>query len=125
MSAGSSSASPVTTVTVLPPRPPTSRRMRAMPSPAIDRLAADAAARQGACRRRGELRGCVAEVLAGVAALVEKAAMPVAVVGHSFGGAVVIQAGLASPTVTAVAALSSQSFGTDGVERLAPRPLFL
>jgi fermentation-respiration switch protein FrsA (DUF1100 family) len=47
------------------------------------------------------------------------------VLRHSFGGAVVIRAGAASPAVAAVAALSSQSHGTEGVAAFAPRPLFL
>jgi len=49
----------------------------------------------------------------------------VALVGHSFGGAVVIRVGVASPAVATVAALSSQSYGTEDVASLAPRPLFL
>ena len=40
-------------------------------------------------------------------------------------GAVVIKAGELSPAVAAVAALSSQRFGTSTVENLAPRPLLL
>jgi alpha-beta hydrolase superfamily lysophospholipase len=46
-------------------------------------------------------------------------------VGHSFGGAVVITAGAASEAVIAVAALSSQSAGTGAVPAVAPRPLFV
>jgi predicted esterase len=80
---------------------------------------------QIAYRRPREMKACVADVLAGVTAMVEPAPMPIAVVGHSFGGAVVIRAGLASPLVSAVAALSSQLYGTDDVAGLAPRPLFL
>ena len=49
----------------------------------------------------------------------------VALVGHSFGGAVVIKAGELSPIVSAVAALSSQRFGTSTVENLSPKPLLL
>ena len=37
----------------------------------------------------------------------------IVLVGHSFGGAVVITAGALNPKVVAVAALSSQLFGTD------------
>lgn len=89
-------------------------------------LAADGiASLQVAYRRAGELRPCVADVLAGVAAMVEERPLPVALVGHSFGGAVVLRAALASPAVAAVAMLSSQSHGTEGVAALAPRPLFL
>ena len=80
---------------------------------------------QVAYRRPGDLRASVADALAGVDAIAGTASIPVALVGHSFGGAVVIRAGLASAAVAAVAALSSQSYGTEGVGGLAPRPLFL
>lgn len=93
-----------------------------------DSLADDGiASLQIAYRRPGDLAACVADVLAGVTALASGAAypLPIAVVGHSFGGAVVIRAGLASPAINAVAALSSQSHGTHDVGALAPRPLFL
>ena len=80
---------------------------------------------QVAYRRPGDLRACVADVLAGAVWLATEAAPRVALVGHSFGGAVVICAGAATPAVVAVAALSSQSHGTEGVAALAPRSLFL
>lgn len=76
-------------------------------------------------RRPGELRGCVADVLVGLAWLQSLGKRRVALVGHSFGGAVVIGAGVQSEIVVAVAALSSQTAGTIEVERLAPRPLLL
>ena len=44
-------------------------------------------------------------------------------VGHSFGGAVVISAGAISPSVIAVAALSSQTAGTAAVAALSPKPV--
>ena len=91
-----------------------------------DALASDGiASLQVAYRRPGDLRACVADVVAGVAWLVADVAPRVALVGHSFGGAVVIRAGVIGPAVAAVAALSSQSHGTEGVAALAPRPLFL
>ena len=80
---------------------------------------------QVAYRRPADLAPCVADVLAAVAAVVQAGPIPVALVGHSFGGAVVIRAALASAAVSAVAALSSQLHGTEGVAALAPRPLFL
>jgi alpha/beta superfamily hydrolase len=49
----------------------------------------------------------------------------VAVVGHSFGGAVAISVSRYSTHVRAVAALSSQSYGAEDVVLLAPRPLLL
>ncbi len=76
-------------------------------------------------RQPGELAECVLDILAGVSMLKGLGARRVALVGHSFGGAVVIAAGGLSPTVTAVAALSSQTYGATGAARLAPRPLLL
>jgi dienelactone hydrolase len=49
----------------------------------------------------------------------------VVVVGHSFGGAVVIAAGVASGHVKGVVSLSPQTFGTKMVRRLSPVPLLL
>jgi fermentation-respiration switch protein FrsA (DUF1100 family) len=48
-----------------------------------------------------------------------------AIVGHSFGGAVAINAGTLSSTVTTVVAVSSQLAGAHVVAELAPRPLLL
>jgi pimeloyl-ACP methyl ester carboxylesterase len=74
----------------------------------------------------GRLDDCVADVRAGVGHLAANGAQEVLLVGHSFGGAVVIQAAIAcGAPVVGVAALSSQSFGTFGVEQLSPRPLLL
>lgn len=78
-----------------------------------------------AYRHPGALADCVADVLLGIEYLATRGGARVALVGHSFGGAVVIAAGAASPAAIAVAALRSQTAGTDTVDRLAPRPLFL
>ena len=78
-----------------------------------------------AYRRPGDLAECVLDVLLGVAFLGTLGRTRVVLVGHSFGGAVVITAGAASAAVAAVAALSSQSAGTGAAEALAPRPLLL
>ena len=75
-------------------------------------------------RQPGEFFECVLDTLAGVSFLRGVGAGDVALVGHSFGGAVVIKAGELSPSVTGVAALSSQLYGTRTVERLA-KPLLL
>jgi hypothetical protein len=75
-------------------------------------------------RRPGEFEECVLDVLAGVSFLRGFGAGPIALVGHSFGGAVVIKAGELSEAVVGVAALSSQLFGTRTVERLG-KPLLL
>jgi hypothetical protein len=48
-----------------------------------------------------------------------------ALIGHSFGGAVAINAGTLSPTATTVIAVSSQLGGAHVVSELAPKPLML
>ena len=76
-------------------------------------------------RQAGELEECVLDTIAGVNVLKALGATRVALVGHSFGGAVVITAGSLSPMVACVAALSSQTLGATGAGRLTPRPLLL
>jgi fermentation-respiration switch protein FrsA (DUF1100 family) len=76
-------------------------------------------------RRPGQLTDCVLDVLLGVAYLETLGRKRVVLVGHSFGGAVVINAGALSDNVIAVAALSSQSHGTEAVEDLSPRAVLL
>ncbi len=76
-------------------------------------------------RRAGDLWGCVLDVLVGIGYLGTQGRSRIILVGHSFGGAVVITAGAESEAVIGVAALSSQSYGTDAAGRLSPRPLFL
>ncbi len=78
-----------------------------------------------AYRRPARLGDCVQDVLLGLAWLAGEGKRRVALVGHSFGGAVVIAAGAASDAVVAVAALSSQTRGTEAVASLSPRPLLL
>ncbi|HSK79355.1 MAG TPA: alpha/beta hydrolase [Thermoanaerobaculia bacterium] len=76
-------------------------------------------------RRPNDLDACVLDTLLGVAYLGARGRPRVALAGHSFGGAVVITAGAESPEVVAVAALSSQTYGTGTVGVLSPRPLLL
>jgi fermentation-respiration switch protein FrsA (DUF1100 family) len=79
-------------------------------------------------RHPAQLDHCVLDTLAGVSLLdgVEMAAAGrIALVGHSFGGAVVISAGALHPGVAAVAAMSSQTSGTESVSRLDGKPLLL
>jgi alpha-beta hydrolase superfamily lysophospholipase len=57
----------------------------------------------------------VTGVATGIAYLTERGKRRIVLVGHSFGGAVVISAGAASPAEIAVAALSSQTAGTADV----------
>ncbi len=75
-------------------------------------------------RQPGEFEECVVDVLAACSFLKGIGAEQTVVVGHSFGGAVAIKVGELGGLVTAVAALSSQRFGTGSVETLA-KPLLL
>jgi dienelactone hydrolase len=75
-------------------------------------------------RKPGEFEECVLDVLAGVSFLRGLGAGDIALVGHSFGGAVVIKAGELGPAVTGVAALSPQLYGTRTVDQLG-KPLLL
>ena len=76
-------------------------------------------------RNPGYIPDCVRDVLAGVEYLEGCGQRRVGLVGHSFGGAVVIQAGILSPAVKTVVGLSSQTYGASEVARLAPKPLLL
>jgi hypothetical protein len=78
-----------------------------------------------AYRHPGRLGDCVRDVLLGLAWLAGEGRRRVALVGHSFGGAVAITAGAASEAVVAVAALSSQTRGTEAVASISPRPLMV
>jgi len=72
-----------------------------------------------------QLYDCVLDTLLGVEFLYQQGHKRIALAGHSFGGAVVISAGAASDKVTAVAALSSQTYGTNQAAQVSPRPLLL
>lgn len=74
-------------------------------------------------RRPGDLEAATADVLAGVEELGRRGVERVALVGHSFGGAVVIRAGVRDGRVAAVCTLSAQSYGAEDAAELAPRPL--
>jgi fermentation-respiration switch protein FrsA (DUF1100 family) len=76
-------------------------------------------------RYPGDLIDCVLDTLIGVEYLKLRKRRRVCLVGYSFGGSVVINAGIASDAVVAVAALSSQTLGADDVAGLSPRPLLL
>ena len=72
-----------------------------------------------------QLYDCVLDTLLGVEYLFSLGHSRIALAGHSFGGAVVISAGAASNKVTAVSALSSQTYGTNQAPQVSPRPLLL
>ena len=75
-------------------------------------------------RMAGEFEECVLDVLGACSFLSGVGAERVVLVGHSFGGAVVIKAGQILPIVCGVVSLSPQLFGTRQVEQLA-KPLLL
>ena len=66
---------------------------------------------------------CALDLLAGVSYLKAAGHQPVVVVGHSFGGAVVIAAGANSSHIKGVVALSPQTYGAGMAGRVAPRKL--
>lgn len=87
-------------------------------------LEQDIASVELAYRKPGELLECLMDVLVGIAWLAGQERKRVILVGHSFGGAVVLNAAkVAANHVIGVAALSSQSAGIDGLADLSPMPL--
>jgi uncharacterized protein len=72
-----------------------------------------------------EFGECVLDAMAGLSFLKAMHDNRVAIVGHSFGGAVAINAGTLSPEVKSVIGISSQLFGAHVAGDLAPRPLLL
>lgn len=78
-----------------------------------------------AFRHPTELEEAVHDLLAGIKLLAKNGVSRIGLVGHSFGGAVVITAGAVAPEVATVVALATQGYGTDRVGDLAPRPLLL
>jgi alpha/beta superfamily hydrolase len=76
-------------------------------------------------RQPNVLPECVLDLLAGVALLKGNGYLPVVLVGHSFGGAVVIAAGVASSHVQGVVSLSPQTYGASLAGQLTPRPLLV
>ena len=75
----------------------------------------------------GPIDDGTADVLAGVDWLIEQQVGLVALIGHSYGGAIVIRSAARSSDVAATCALSTQTAGIDPAEvsSLAPRPLML
>ena len=65
------------------------------------------------------------DVLAGLRWLAMRGVEKVALVGHSFGGAVVIEAAAQDASVAAVVTLATQTAGAQNVALVAPRPLLL
>ena len=76
-------------------------------------------------REPNEFGECLVDAMAAVTFLSGVGHTRIALIGHSFGGAVAINAGTLSPKVTTVIALSSQLAGAHVVGELAPKPLLL
>lgn len=76
-------------------------------------------------RAPGEFAECLVDAMAALTFLRGVEYQRVATLGHSFGGAVAINAGTLAPAVTTVVAISSQLGGAHMVGELAPRPLLL
>jgi uncharacterized protein len=76
-------------------------------------------------RQPNEFDECVLDTLGAVTFLNGTGHERVALIGHSFGGAVVINAGTLSRIVTTVVAVSSQLAGAQVIAELAPKPLLL
>jgi len=68
---------------------------------------------------------CVLDALAGVSFLRGIGAERIVLAGVSYGGGVAIRAGTLSESVVGVAAISTQTFGSEAAPQLAPRPLLL
>lgn len=71
-------------------------------------------------RNPRDLDSATEDVLAGVLYLVGLGIERIALIGHSFGGAVVIRAAAVEPRVAAVVALAPQSYGAEPAARLSP-----
>jgi alpha-beta hydrolase superfamily lysophospholipase len=76
-------------------------------------------------REPNDFDECLLDTLATVTFLKGTGHQHAALIGHSFGGAVAINAGTLSPTVTTVVAIASQLAGAQMVGQLAPKPLLL
>ncbi len=76
-------------------------------------------------RQPNVLPECVLDLLAGIAKLKGTGHQPLVLVGHSFGGAVVVAAGVASSHVQGVVCLSSQTHGAGMAGQLSPKPLLV
>ena len=72
-------------------------------------------------RTPNDLEECTLDVLAGIAFLASEGVERVALTGHSFGGAVVIQAAAHSDAVVTCVPMSTQTYGAGPVSTLAPR----
>ena len=76
-------------------------------------------------RKPNYLEDCIYDVLAAITALDQQGINRAALLGWSFGGAVVISAGAVSDAVVGVATIASQTYGAGAVGKLSPKSLLL
>ena len=76
-------------------------------------------------RQTHDLGPCIQDTRAALAFLEGQGFRRIALVGHSFSGAVVISVAPLSPAVTAVVTLASQTYGARRADLVSPRPLLL
>ena len=101
------------------------------PGPGIYAQLAQEFSRQGITSLRldyrvpNDLPQCAVDLMAGVSYLEDTGHDPVVVVGHSFGGAVVIAAGAVSRHVAGVVSLSPQTYGANMAGLVSPRPTLI
>ena len=76
-------------------------------------------------RHPNEIQECAMDLMAGINFLRAMEYGPVVVVGHSFGGAVVIAGASFSDHVAGVVSLSPQTYGAQGAGMLSPTPLLV
>jgi alpha/beta superfamily hydrolase len=98
---------------------------RAYPALAERLVEAEIAALRLDYRVPANMNECVYDLDAGLEDLRAMGFARFALIGWSFGGAVVISSGVAHADVVGVATLASQTAGTAAVSRLAPRSLLL
>lgn len=76
-------------------------------------------------RQPNSIEECVLDLMAGIAFMKALGHKPVVIVGHSFGGAVVIAAGVAGSHIKGVVSLSPQTYGANMAGMLSPIPLLV
>jgi dienelactone hydrolase len=76
-------------------------------------------------RHNGDLSACIKDAQAGVSFLERLGFSRIALVGHSFSGAVVISVAPFSQAIVGVVALASQTMGAQLVRHINPRPILL
>ena len=76
-------------------------------------------------RQNAQLGSCIRDAQAAVSFLESQGVRRIALVGHSFSGAVVISVAPLSKSIVAVVALASQTYGAQSVRHIHPRPILL